>query len=48
MMDAQPQLLEGEAPPLSLKEFKAKKSHTRSPSYIAQKDVMMVAELRLG
>ena len=48
MMDTQPQLLEGEAPPLSLKEFKAKKSHTHSPSYFAQKDVMMVAELRLG
>ena len=49
-MDTQPQLLEGEAPSLSLKEFKAKKkkSHTHSPSYFAQKDVMMVAELRLG
>ena len=32
MMDTQPQLLEGEPPPLSLKEFKAKKSHTHSPT----------------
>ena len=48
MMDTQPQLLDGEAPPLSLKEFKAKKSHTHSPSYFAQKNVMMVAEQRLG
>lgn len=48
MMDTQPQLLEGEPPPLSLKEFKAKKSHTHSPSYFAQKDIMKVAGLRLG
>lgn len=42
MMDTQPQLLEeGEVPPSSLKEFKAKKSHTHTPTYFAQKDLMM-------